>query len=186
MVVSQECDANIVIYCDNYSYRNGYMDISYNGMDNTSNGYIISNYYGDSAATENYSSFYTMSNMTSTATPVVGPGSRIGGGTPAKSVAVGKSARNTAVYNVTNSGNASLVAYPNPTQADTRIMLSAPAKAKVMANVMDLAGRVIVTYEFPSGATYLTISMAAMPAGLYNVRVAQQGLPDQTIKVIKN
>jgi hypothetical protein len=166
------------------TYHNGYLDIWYDLTNNTNIGYMASNYYGDSTATENYSTLYTMNNMTATTNPA-NP-MAIGNGTPVKGVAAQKAAMPTSVNTIANSYNTDLFVYPNPTTNNARIVLSDPSIGKVRVDVIDLDGRIVNEYVYPSGSYNLDISMGNMPNGLYNVRVTQKGEADQNVKIIKN
>lgn len=175
--------AILSFFANNTGYRNGYMDIYYDQATNSNLGYMVTNYYGDSALNNNYSTFYTMNNFSSTGTAT--PMGSIGEGTPVKAMAVKKQAGSTGVYTVHSTYTNTLLVYPNPAIDVTRIVLDAPATDKVYVNIINLNGRLMRTYEFASGTDQLDIDLGNIPTGLYNATIISKGAPVQSVKILK-
>jgi len=171
------------LFANNNAYRNGYLDIYYDLVSSTNLGYMASNYYGDSGRTDNYSTFYLISNLTASGS-ATSQGS-IGGGTPVKTLAAKKQMASQGVYTVTNNYSNALLVYPNPAVTSTRIVLTQPAVNNVYVDLVDLNGRIIRSYEYGSGSYQLDLDLGNVPTGLYSARITTSGADVQSVKIVK-
>jgi len=159
---------------------NGTLDIYYNNVTNTDLGYLAANLNGYAAGEANYSDFYTVNTLTGSTTLV----GSVGPGVPVRDIAA-KQNNALVVNNVTASNSSSLLMYPNPVLAQTRIALAAPSLNTVNVDVIDLNGRVMRSAKYGPGTSQLDIDMSMLATGLYTVRVMEKGQPIQYIKAIK-
>ncbi|MBC7554941.1 MAG: DUF4394 domain-containing protein, partial [Taibaiella sp.] len=99
-----------------------------------------------------------------------------GGATDIRDIAfaIDGSARPQALTNDVNAGS-NLVVYPNPVVSQTKITLPLPSKGAVNVNVVDFNGNVVRKYSYNAGSATLDLDMSRLPAGIYSVRVQQQG-----------
>ncbi len=171
------------LFNNSNAYRNGYLDIYYDLTSSTNVGYMASNYYGDSSRSDNYSTFYLLSNLTASGSAT--SQGNIGGGTPVKTLAVKKQMAPQGVSTVANNYSNSLLVYPNPAATNTRIVLTQPAANNVYVDLVDFNGRVLRSYEYGSGTYQLDLDLGNVPAGLYSARITMNGAAEQSVKIVK-
>ena len=76
--------------------------------------------------------------------------------------------------------------FPNPTTGDLTVRFAGtPLRAGNM-QIVDLWGRIVAKEVLPPGQQEYTSSIAALPAGVYFVRVLEDGLPVWSQRVVKH
>ena len=88
-----------------------------------------------------------------------------------------------ALYNV--EATPSILMYPNPVIAQTRIVLPDPAINVVHVDVIDLNGRLLISSAYAPGTQLLDVDMSMLAQGLYAVRIREKGKAMQYIKAMK-
>jgi hypothetical protein len=79
-----------------------------------------------------------------------------------------------------------LLIYPNPTTSTARIVLPEASIQVVFVDIINMNGQVVNTYEYGTQTSQLNIDMSSLPVGLYSVRVYQNGMPSEYLKIVKN
>ncbi len=172
------------------TYNNAYMDIAFNTATSVNEGFLVSNYIGDSSVQNNYSVIYDMSAMLTGyhRTTTTGP-SRVGNvgfGTPVKDAVIHSAAMSTTGIATYTAGSNQLTVYPNPVVSNTKIILDQASAGNVNVNIIDMNGQVVRTYQYAQGSYSLDVDMSKLPAGLYSVRVSGKGMADHNLKVVKD
>jgi len=77
------------------------------------------------------------------------------------------------------------LAYPNPTSSITRITLPMVSAAIVYADVVNMNGNVMRSYQFAPGSYQLDVDLSTLPTGLYSVRVFGRDVALRNFKIVK-
>lgn len=82
----------------------------------------------------------------------------------------------TTALNVEEQGVAEAILYPNPADRNAEIRFEATQSGSVEVSVVDINGRVVntVNTEVSTGVQSINLDVAALPAGIYMVRVRQE------------
>ncbi|MGI4874720.1 MAG: DUF4394 domain-containing protein [Janthinobacterium lividum] len=80
-----------------------------------------------------------------------------------------------------------LTVYPNPTAGTATLSYYLPTSTKVSAQVFDALGRnvLVITANEPQAAGAHTLSVPALPAGVYTVRLQHEGAADHRQLVVE-
>lgn len=74
--------------------------------------------------------------------------------------------------------------YPNPVKTEFFVELAESATESVVVKCFDMSGRLVVTEQFDQDASFV-INVAALPKGVYFVRVDVDGMMITNKKIIK-
>lgn len=77
------------------------------------------------------------------------------------------------------------MAYPNPTTGITRVTLPIVSAAEVYADVVNMNGSVMRSYQFAPGSYQLDVDLSNLAAGLYSVRVFGKDVALRNFKIVK-
>lgn len=159
--------------------NNGSMDIYYNSNTGANEIFVTSNNDGDAPTEANYSNFYTVDDNSFTSTP---DGS-VGPGVPLRDVAAQPNTVALAVGNINNTATVSV--YPNPAANTLNISLSGKATGHVSVQIQDISGRVVANYDYTNPGSVLSMNIRSLTAGVYTVRMQEEGKPVQAAKFVK-
>ena len=181
-------DLILSLLLHNNNYNNAHMNIAYNNAASANIGYMVANYYGDSAVTGNYSMMYDMTTMLSgydkgtTTSPT--PAGGVGYGVPVKDITMRRSDMPTAIGTVASVTDQVLV-YPNPVTDNTNIVMNQALVNDATVEVIDMNGNLLCKYTFTAGTKVLNVDMSRLSTGIYSARVISQGITTHNLKIVK-
>lgn len=79
------------------------------------------------------------------------------------------------------SPDASLQVFPNPTSGDLTVRLSSPAEEDARFILLAPAGEIVGQFRMPAGHTDGQLNIAALPSGIYFLKMVQTGQEDPAI-----
>jgi hypothetical protein len=84
-----------------------------------------------------------------------------------------------------NAGGGQAQMYPNPATYQTRVVLGHTAQAPVVAELVDMNGRLASRTSFPAGREVLNLDVSRVPAGLYVVRVFEGNILTHQLRLVR-
>ena len=87
-----------------------------------------------------------------------------------------------AIYDNTNTA---LVAFPNPVQSNTSILLADAANQPVTVYVINMNGETLKTYTYAAGGNRLDMDLSNIPQGYYSLQIAENGKNLQSLRIMK-
>lgn len=169
------------------TYNNAHMNITYDNASSANIGYMVANYYGDSAVLGNYSVMYDMTGMLTGYDKTTAPSptrvGSVGGGVPVKDLTMRRTMP-TAVNNVVAATDETLV-YPNPVINNTKIVLNETPLNDISVEVIDLNGNLMRSYTYAAGTKVLDVDMSRLAVGIYSARVISKGITTHNLKIVK-
>lgn len=84
-----------------------------------------------------------------------------------------------------NAGGGQVRMYPNPAVYQTRVALGHAALAPVVAELVDMNGRLASRTSFPAGREVLNLDVSYIPAGIYAVRIFEGTVLTQQLRLVR-
>jgi hypothetical protein len=85
----------------------------------------------------------------------------------------------------TLNGSTGAYAYPNPAVSTVRIMFQNEPRGRLSLEVLDLNGRIMNSRMYTTGTPAYDLDVSTLPIGLYTVRVLQDGMLTDEIKLVR-
>lgn len=156
------------------SQANGYLDIYYDRAAKKNIGYLSAN---TNFNNEVYAEFYTIDPETGR-TQHKGP---IGPGIAIRDIAVQPPYQRPAAQ----MANGKLITYPNPVINYAHIILPDVTRRPVHLYLTDMQGGSINHYIYAPGGNQLGLDFTNFTQGTYSIRVHEEGMPVQFVRIIK-
>jgi hypothetical protein len=84
-----------------------------------------------------------------------------------------------------NAGGGQVQMYPNPATYQTRVVLGYTAQATVIAELVDMNGRLAARTSFPAGREVINIDVSRVPAGIYAVRIFEGNVLTHQLRLVR-
>ena len=84
-----------------------------------------------------------------------------------------------------NASQGSVQIYPNPASYQTRVVLASASEGPVVAELLDMNGRLASRTVFPAGRQVLNLDVSRVPIGVYAVRIFENGMLIHQLRLVR-